>query len=514
MPPPTPGTPARRARDNERPLVEDIRLLGRILGDVIREQEGVAAFELVERIRKLSVAFRRDADQEADRALEDAAEVAHRRPGRQRDPRLHLFQPPGQPGRGPPPHPPARSARARGRHPGRQHRSGAGAPALGRHQPARDRRRRSPTATCRRCSPRTRPRCSARASSMPSARSRSCWPSATRSRPARCRRTRWRRASSPPTRRSCGPASCSCGRRACCASRKLTVADEIENALSYYEATFLREIPKLYAGLERELGQQPVASFLRMGMWIGGDRDGNPNVDARTLEQALRRQCEVALRHYLTEVHFLGRELSVSALLVDVTPEMRELAEPVAGPQRAPRGRALPPRPRRHVCATGRDAEGLHRRRRRAAPAAAAEPVCDGGRIPCRPVHGARLAAGRQVRRARQEPPAAADARGRGVRLPPGHHGPAADLRPARGGGRRTAGHRARGERLRGAGRARPARPAAAAAGRRAPAARDRPRLFASMPSASSPSSRPPCGCGASTAPRRSATTSSATPRR
>ena len=47
MPSPTPGTPARRARDNERPLVEDIRLLGRILGDVIREQEGVAAFDLV-----------------------------------------------------------------------------------------------------------------------------------------------------------------------------------------------------------------------------------------------------------------------------------------------------------------------------------------------------------------------------------------------------------------------------------------------------------------------------------
>ncbi|RYY87598.1 MAG: phosphoenolpyruvate carboxylase, partial [Comamonadaceae bacterium] len=108
---------------------------------------------------------------------------------------------------------------------------------------------------------------------------------------------------------------------------KLTVGDEIENALSYYEATFLREIPKLYAGLERELGQQPVASFLRMGMWIGGDRDGNPNVDADTLEQALRRQCEVALRQYLTEVHYLGRELSISARLVDVTPEMRQLAE-------------------------------------------------------------------------------------------------------------------------------------------------------------------------------------------
>src|SRR5688572_19317422 len=61
--------PARRAKENERPLVEDIRSLGRILGDVIREQEGVDAYELVERIRKLSVAFRRDADHEADKAL-------------------------------------------------------------------------------------------------------------------------------------------------------------------------------------------------------------------------------------------------------------------------------------------------------------------------------------------------------------------------------------------------------------------------------------------------------------
>ncbi len=53
-PPSATTTPAKRARENERPLVEDIRLLGRILGDVIREQEGVPAFELVENVRKLS----------------------------------------------------------------------------------------------------------------------------------------------------------------------------------------------------------------------------------------------------------------------------------------------------------------------------------------------------------------------------------------------------------------------------------------------------------------------------
>ncbi len=64
-----PSSTPREKRDSERPLVEDIRLLGRILGDVIRTQEGPEAFELVEQIRKLSVAFRRDADHEADKAL-------------------------------------------------------------------------------------------------------------------------------------------------------------------------------------------------------------------------------------------------------------------------------------------------------------------------------------------------------------------------------------------------------------------------------------------------------------
>ena len=64
-----PARPSVRAKNNERPLVEDIRLLGRILGDVIRGQEGVAAYELIEQVRTLSVAFRRDADQEADKAL-------------------------------------------------------------------------------------------------------------------------------------------------------------------------------------------------------------------------------------------------------------------------------------------------------------------------------------------------------------------------------------------------------------------------------------------------------------
>jgi phosphoenolpyruvate carboxylase len=108
---------------------------------------------------------------------------------------------------------------------------------------------------------------------------------------------------------------------------KLTVSDEIENALSYYQTTFLRQIPKLYAQIEKALPGHAVATFFRMGNWIGGDRDGNPNVSAETLRMALRRQSETALRFYLREVHELGGELSISAMLAPVTSEMRALAE-------------------------------------------------------------------------------------------------------------------------------------------------------------------------------------------
>jgi phosphoenolpyruvate carboxylase len=108
---------------------------------------------------------------------------------------------------------------------------------------------------------------------------------------------------------------------------KLSVADEIENALSYYPTTFLRQIPKLYQELEESLNGHAVPSFLRMGHWIGGDRDGNPNVTAATLRMAMSRQCEVALRYYLTELHELGAELSISQMLAGVTPALLALAE-------------------------------------------------------------------------------------------------------------------------------------------------------------------------------------------
>ncbi len=141
---------------------------------------------------------------------------------------------------------------------------------------------------------------------------------------------------------------------------RLTVTDEIENVLSYYRLTFLREIPNLYMDLEEQLKtarsggsglrrrrnlNERLPPFLQMGSWIGGDRDGNPNVDALTLEQALDRQAAVAFQFYLEEIHALGGELSVSSLLASVSDSLLELAEksPDRSPHRAgePYRRAL-----------------------------------------------------------------------------------------------------------------------------------------------------------------------------
>ncbi len=114
---------------------------------------------------------------------------------------------------------------------------------------------------------------------------------------------------------------------------KLAVADEIANALAYFRLTFIPEIPRLYADLEEALRaryaleREPrLAPFLTVGSWVGGDRDGNPNVDARTLEIALHQQARLILAHYLEEVNLLGRELGLSGRLMPTPREVLELA--------------------------------------------------------------------------------------------------------------------------------------------------------------------------------------------
>jgi phosphoenolpyruvate carboxylase len=325
MPPDLPHV-ARRAKANERPLVEDIRLLGRILGDVIREQEGAEAFNLVERIRTLSVAFRRDADHEADKALKTLlkslsgeqtvsviraftyfSHLANLAEDRHHIRRRMIHERAGDTQEGS-----IEVALARLRWAGISPKTVSQtlahsylSPVLTAHPT--EVQRKSILDAERAIANLLTARDEIKAAALPkdalAPRELAANESQIRARVVQLWQTRLLRFT------------------------KLTVADEIENALSYYEATFLRQIPKIYADLEHELGQHPVASFLRMGQWIGGDRDGNPNVNAQTLEYALRRQCEVALRHYLTEVHFLGGELSLSGMLVGVTPQMHALAD-------------------------------------------------------------------------------------------------------------------------------------------------------------------------------------------
>ncbi|MFG5409878.1 phosphoenolpyruvate carboxylase [Piscinibacter sakaiensis] len=313
---PAPSSPARRARDKNRPLIEDIRLLGRILGDVIREQEGQAAFDLVERVRQLSVAYRLKSDAQAGKALdrllknlssdqtvsvirafsyfshlaniaEDRHHVrrrlVHERQGHLQEGSLAMSL--------------ERLAEAdiRAADIARMLSQAYIAPVLTAH----------PTEVQRKSildAERAIAELVEQRDEMPSAREREDNEALIRARVTQLWQTRMLR------------------------DVKLTVADEIENALSYYRSTFLRQIPRMYREIEAALPGHEIASFFRMGNWIGGDRDGNPNVSAETLRVALARQCETVLRFYLVEVHALGAELSISSTLAPVTPAMVALA--------------------------------------------------------------------------------------------------------------------------------------------------------------------------------------------
>ena len=308
-------------------LREDIRLLGRILGDTIRQHEGREAFELVERVRQLSVAFRHKRDETAGRTLDrllknltgdqtvsvirafsyfshlaNIAEDRHQIRDRLAHERLgHRL--------------PGSLERAFERLQEADVRAGDIAHALERAwlspvltaHPTEVQRRSIQDAE------RAIAELVAQRETLATAREREANEALIRARVTQLWQTRMLR------------------------TEKLTVADEIDNALGYYEATFLREIPRLYAELEERLGGRPVAPFLRLGHWIGGDRDGNPNVTATTMRRALARQAEVAIRFYLREVHALGTELSMSQQLAPVTPAMAELAarSPDHNPHRA-----------------------------------------------------------------------------------------------------------------------------------------------------------------------------------
>jgi phosphoenolpyruvate carboxylase len=116
---------------------------------------------------------------------------------------------------------------------------------------------------------------------------------------------------------------------------RIGVGDEIDNAVSYFERSFVPETPRLYAHWREVLGDRDdLPSFLRVGSWVGGDRDGNPFVTGEVMHQALTRQARAALTRYLDQIHALGAELSISATLAEVTPELKALSD--ASPDRSP----------------------------------------------------------------------------------------------------------------------------------------------------------------------------------
>jgi phosphoenolpyruvate carboxylase len=309
--------------DKDRPLVDDIRFLGRILGEVIAEQEGTAAYELVERIRQLSVAYRLKSDAGAGEKLRT---LLRRLTADQAVSVIRAFSYFSHL---------ANIAEDRHHVRRREYHDALGHVRDGSLARAFERLRAANVTSVMVADELSRAYVSPVLTAHPTEVQRHSILEAERA-IAVCLAARDRLKLEQEQRRNealIRARVTQLWQTRMIRTSTLSVADEIENALSYYQATFLRELPAVYAELARECPGRIIAPFLRMGSWIGGDRDGNPFVNATTLVHAVRRQCETAIRYYLTEVHALGGELSISSALASISPEMAQLAD--ASPDRS-----------------------------------------------------------------------------------------------------------------------------------------------------------------------------------
>ena len=305
------------------PLREDVRLLGRILGDTIREQDGEETFQLVENVRRSAVRFRKTQDDQDRIQLEQTLDALT--PGETLAV-VRAFSYFSQ-----------LSNIAEDLHHNRRHRSHlkAGTPAKdGSLKLALDRLEQKPvsretlqsfldsalispvlTAHPTEVQRKSILDCHLIISSLLSTRDRmDMTPDELEENEVALRRfvlilwqTRMLR------------------------TAKLTVFDEIKNGLEFYRYTFLKEIPKVYADLEKELATRydadiKIPPFLRVGSWIGGDRDGNPFVTHDVMKSAVQQHSSVALEFYLHETHLLGTRLSLTERLTDISEDLRELA--------------------------------------------------------------------------------------------------------------------------------------------------------------------------------------------
>jgi len=330
--------------DKDLPLREDIRLLGRILGDAVREQEGDEIFAIVENIRQTSIRFHREEDDEAAKLeleaildslspaqtvqilrafsyfshLANIAEDQHRI----RRTRAHAMA-----GSAPRPGTMEKTLlQAR--------KEGFSAAQL---QDFFNNALVSPVLTAHPTEVRRKSimKREMEVSNILARRDHSKWTPAERHESdeqlARAVLTLWQTNLLRQT--------------------KLNVMDEVANGLSYYDYTFLTELPRFYAALEDRLaedfgddGPVNVASFLRIGGWIGSDRDGNPYVTAEILKKTVQKQSVLVrvlvLDFYLNQLHELGGELSLSTRIVQASKALLKLA--ANSPDRSPHRKEEP----------------------------------------------------------------------------------------------------------------------------------------------------------------------------
>jgi phosphoenolpyruvate carboxylase len=325
--------------DKDLPLRDDIRLLGRILGDTVREQQGEAIFDVVERIRQTSIRFHRTEDAAARRELEAMLNSLLRGQA------IHIIR--------------AYSFFshlaniAEDQHHIRRTRAHALAASAPREGTMAHALARAAEAGI------SRDRLEAFFATAQVEPVLTAHPTEVRRKSTIDREMEVAELLAERDRTALTPEEATLSeealRRAVLAlwqtnllrDTRLAVLDEVANGISYYDCTFLRELPRFYAALEDllaaadpSLTTTELPSFLRMGSWIGGDRDGNPFVTEEVLREALRLQSKRALKFYLDELHLLGAELSLDGRLVGVSADLSALAE--RSPDRSPHRRNEP----------------------------------------------------------------------------------------------------------------------------------------------------------------------------
>ena len=311
--------------DKDRPLREDTRLLGRILGDTVREQQGERVFDIIERIRLTSIRFRRAEDEAARRELGEIMDGLSRAEASQIIRAFGYFS--------------HLANIAEDQHRIRRTRAHAIA-----HSPPRDGSMAQALAHARDAGI-TGDEIWAFLRTAAISPVLTAHPTEVRRKSmidremevAHLLAERDRADLTPDelaaTEEGLRRAVLTLWQTSLLRRTRLRVIDEVANGLAYYDYTFLRELPRLYGDLEDSIaeftagGERGLPSFLRMGSWIGGDRDGNPFVTADVLRRALLMQSSRALAFYLDELRVLGSELSLDSRLVAVSDALRDLAD-------------------------------------------------------------------------------------------------------------------------------------------------------------------------------------------